>query len=235
MGRSLHRRAAEALAEKWAATSIGAERLAAMYRMLRDEQLQANIDVFGQPYGGWDMGQLFALHCLATLWCRGDLAFIDFQVGSEPLPDAERAGNQDALRNLPEGVAAQVDTSQRGADDDGTLRWRVTLRGEIAPESAYDEVAIEPRRAPLEIGNTDASCTCLHLAMSGAVARWPYGSRLLTLIVTRRPTLIQRWRLGWPVEGDPDPVLDDLVEFVNQIAFTRMAGRGTARALGVRV
>jgi hypothetical protein len=233
MGRSLHRRSADLSAEKWAHTTAGAKRLANAYLMLRDERLKRNVDVFGQPYGGWDMGQLFAVHCLATLWCHGHLAFVEFKLDSEPQRDLERAQNQRLLRSLPDGVTGWVDTSQRGRDSDGVLRWDSVLQADIVPEGDKDLVSVEPSTAPLEIGNTDASCTCFHLGQSGAVARWPYGHKTLTLVVTRPRYLIARWRMGWPREGGPDPVLDDLVEFLNRIAFGRLAGLHMARALGI--
>ena len=42
-----------------------------------------------------------------------------------------------------------------------------------------------PGWAPLEVGYTRPSRTLLHLTEFGAVARWPYGHDVITLLVQR--------------------------------------------------
>ncbi|MEV0280464.1 hypothetical protein AB0I22_29310 [Streptomyces sp. NPDC050610] len=169
------------------------------------------------------MGQLFALRCLAGLWMEGMLTIAEVKVGTKPGRDAKRQGNQQALDNLPTGVSATVDTNQRGADDDGQVRWKIPLNGHFNdPQTCHSQAeTITQNWAPLEIGNTDASNTCFHLARSGAIARWPYGDETLTVIQTRPRILIQRWRFGHPAS---DEVMDDLTEFINWIATGRLLG-----------
>ncbi|WP_143675921.1 MULTISPECIES: hypothetical protein [Streptomyces] len=229
-GRSIHRRAADHMAEVWAETAWGARALAGMYRWTRDEEWSARIAVLGQPFTGWDMGQLFALRCLAGLWMEGLLTIAEAKVGAKPKRDAERQANQSALDRLPAGISATVDADQRGADDDGSVRWGTPLQGHFNDpdtcESQPDTIA--PGWAPLEIGNTDASNVCFHLNLFGAVARWPYGDETLTIMQTRPGTLIQGWRFGDPT---PDRVMDDLVEFSNWIATGRMLGPKMMRVM----
>ncbi|HEY3684232.1 MAG TPA: hypothetical protein VGL93_14445 [Streptosporangiaceae bacterium] len=232
MGKSLHRRAADMMALEWAETGDGAIRLATTYRMINDEQLRDQRIVLGQPYSGWDMGQLFAVHCLWTLFTFGHLAAVEFELGETPQKDVARKANQDALRHLPEGVVATVNPTQRGADSDGVLVWNAELSGVIIPKGGHNEVTVQPGRAPLEIGHTDASATCLHLARTGSVARWPYKDGVLTLLVAHPRGILQRWR----IDGPPDePVLIDLCSFLNRIAATRTFGRRLSSSMGVGV
>ncbi|MFE6718705.1 hypothetical protein ACFVDU_14135 [Streptomyces albidoflavus] len=229
-GRSIHRRAADHMAEAWAETQWGAKALAGMYRWTRDAEWSERIAVLGQPFSGWDMGQLFALRCLAGLWMEGLLTISEVEVGAQPKQDSQRQANQQALLLLPEGISATVDPNQRGADDDGLVRWENPLSGHFNDpsdnESQPDTIA--PGWSPLEVGNTDASSTCFHLARSGALARWPYGDTMLTIMQTRPRTLIQGWRMGDPAY---DEVMDDLVEFSNWIATGRMFGPKIMRGM----
>ncbi|MFD8965781.1 hypothetical protein ACFV0C_12360 [Streptomyces sp. NPDC059568] len=153
----------------------------------------------------------------------GLLTIAEVEVGTKPRRDIERKANEQALDRLPTGLSATVDAHQRGANDDGSVRWKIPLNGHFNDPETRESQAdiIPPDWAPLEVGNTDASSTCFHLARFGAVARWPYGDKTLTVIQTRPRVLIQRWRAGHP---PIDEVMDDLVEFSNWIATGRMLG-----------
>src|SRR3712207_3955366 len=63
VGKSLHHRCADAMAERWVRTEDGRARLANMFLATRDPNpgLKFMIEVVGQPRSGWEMGQLFAL------------------------------------------------------------------------------------------------------------------------------------------------------------------------------
>jgi hypothetical protein len=219
--RSTHRAAADFLAEEWAQTPEGAKRLALTYLMVRDERLINNVAVLGQPYGDWDMGQLFALHCLTTMYSYGHLAVAEFNLSSAPFSDSERRRNQEVLEELPEHVTAMVDPEQRGAEGDGWVEWRDSISGVIEPDGNKETISIKPRSAVLEIGHTDASNTCLHLFQSGAVARWPYGHNILAILTDYPPHIAMRWRFSPP----GNPVLADMAEFSNKIALTFMSRR----------
>lgn len=211
------------MAEAWAKTPRGAQALAGMYRWTRDPEWSTRIAILGQPFSGWDMGQLFALRCLAGLWMEGLLSVAEVEINAKPRRDYERQANQEALSQLPSHISAAVDLDQRGADDDGSVHWRSSLSGHFNDPVNFvsHPDTIGPGWAPLEIGNTDASNTCLHLARFGALARWPYGDDKLTIIQTRPRILIQRWRAGHTTSNE---VIDDLVEFSHWIAFGRMLG-----------
>lgn len=218
------------MAEAWAETQWGAQALAGMYRWTRDAEWSDRIAVLGQPFNGWDMGQLFALRCLAGLWMEGLLTIAEVEVGAKPKRDRERLANQQALDCLPKDFLTTVDPDQNGADDDGSVRWKTPLPGHFNDPATCESQPelIEPDWAPLEVGNTDASSTCFHLARFGALARWPYGDETLTIMQTRPRVLIQRWRGGHPAH---DEVMDDLVEFSNWIATGRMLGPKMMRGM----
>lgn len=73
------------------------------------------------------------------------------------------------------------------ADDDGKLYWDVPI--EIASfihGDGPDNVLLSPRRsgAPLEVGTTESHVTFWHLMHERILARWPYGSKIVWLLVT---------------------------------------------------
>ncbi|HEX8867949.1 MAG TPA: hypothetical protein VF821_19980 [Lentzea sp.] len=225
--RSLHRDSADLMAEKWAQSERGAIRLARSYLMLRDENLARNIDVFGQPYGDWDMGQLFSLYCLARLYSAGRLAVAEFDLPASPKGDAKRRENQEVLHYLPKGVVAEVDQEQRGAEGDGQVEWSRRIRGWMQRDEKDSKVVLSPNRAVLEIGYTDASNTCLQLMLYGAVARWPYGHKKLYVVALRPKGVEARWKSRPP----SDPIVEDLVTFWHQISLSRLS---RTTAWGVR-
>lgn len=235
---SFHKEAADLLAEEWAQTDQGARRLAMAYLASRDEDIAYNIDVFGQPYGGWTMGQLFCLYCLMAMYASGSLAVAEFRLSRVPFRDRERIKNAEILEELRPLIHPIVDEKQRGAEGDGLIKWNYDLKAMIEPGAQRKEVSISARRsAILEIGYTDASNICMQLLDCGVVARWPYGHRTLTILAEYPDDgVIDRWRLHeYPIDGvtqgwrrnafsedAPSVIAADLAKFAHIIVLNRM-------------
>ena len=181
MAHNPHRQAALVVADSWMNDPSRQPLLAKAYWLTRQESpgITTLREVFGQPYGGWDMGQLVALACLDHMVAKSFLVLSELHIGETPRGDRFRKENQAALnRLLPPGTSVMVDTSQRGAEMDGWINWETSV-----PFTAGDGTTgeIEAGEAPLEIGSTDATTTCLHLCRHGTVARWAYGHRKVQL------------------------------------------------------
>lgn len=149
----------------------------------------------------WPLEQVAAFTALHTKICAGEILLV--QIGTAlmrggPKADAQRKENAQALARLPAPFHADVDLTQNGGDADGTLKWDAPIR----MDAASGVVFLGPCRldlkqpvpivrtvadgwAPLEIGSTTPSRTLLHLLEAGAVARWPYGSDHIWLLVHR--------------------------------------------------
>jgi hypothetical protein len=214
------------MADGWMETAKGRSRIAKAYWLSRQESagIRTLVDVFGQPWRGWDVGQLFALACLDHLVTKGYATISEHYIAATPKSDKFRAANQAALRaHLDPQTTVSVDESQKGAEMDGWLSWKKAIPAHNADSSGL-EVPIGG--APLEIGNTDASTTCLHLSRRGAVARWPYGHDTLYVLTTNPKDLINSVRIQRSAVNDP--FIDDLAEFQN-IVWSAWWGRGPAR------
>jgi hypothetical protein len=218
-GRSNHQIAADLLAEKWAQTADGAKRLALSYLMTRDERLSHRIDMMGQPYQGWDMGQLFALSCLMHMYGLGFLSITEIPLDAAPMGDRQRERNSRVLSNVMDGVVAEVDLEQRGAEGDGHVQWDFALPAVTTLGEEEGIVYVDPGTARLEIGHTDASNTCLHLARFGAIARWPYEQEFLGILAMRPRNVISTWRSNRPARA----VFADFAEFTDIMAATRLS------------
>lgn len=151
---------------------------------------------------GWPMEQVAAFAAVHTMVCAGDVAQVLIGASSldgGPVLDSHRDENAAKLADLPAPFQAAVDADQRGGDCDGTLKWDTPITmdaasGLVLLDSCRDAVkqpvpmvtTVAAGWAPLEIGSTMASRTLLHLLQEGAVARWPYGSGFVRLLVRRR-------------------------------------------------
>jgi hypothetical protein len=151
---------------------------------------------------GWPMEQVAAFAAVHTMVCAGEVAQV--LIGASgldggPVLDSHRDENAAKLAELPAPFQAAVDAAQRGGDCDGTLKWDAPITmdaasGLVLLASCRDAVkhpvpivaTAAAGWAPLEIGSTMASRTLLHLLQEGAVARWPYGSDCIRLLVRRR-------------------------------------------------
>lgn len=208
-----HRQAALVVADSWMNDPARQALLAKAYWLTRQESLEITTlrEVFGQPYGGWDMGQLVALACLDHMVTKTFLVLSELHVGDKPRGDRFRKENQAALnRLLPPGTSVEVDPNQHAGEMDGWIDWASPI-----PFTAGDGMTgeIEAGGAPLEIGHTDATTTCLHLCRHGAVARWAYGHRKVQLLTTHPRDLINAVRIE---QSDvDDEILQEIADFAN--------------------
>ncbi|MFD5435826.1 hypothetical protein ACFWJ4_27240 [Kitasatospora sp. NPDC127067] len=174
------------------AGEVGVE-CAATWRKMDVPMYDALTAVLGQPYRGWDHDADGVLWYLLRLYCMGDLVMLKVPAGGTPARDHERRRNQETMQHgLPEGIFACVDLDQHAAEFDGHVhleapyhfeRMQVDLEERTARISLPVVGPWDDRVAPLEIGYTDPSRTFSHLRAYGAVARWPYRSDHLYLLV----------------------------------------------------
>ena len=134
-----------------------------------------------------DMVDAYCFSQVRTLLLGGMLAMTAFDVGAEPLRDSAREENERALRRkLPRGVQAFVNRANC-TEGDGTVEWSTPItftRSHFSPENGVEHLSrvIFPRgSAVLEIGTTASTRTLSHLQQVTALARWPYGSRFVTV------------------------------------------------------
>lgn len=148
----------------------------------------------------WPLEQAAAFMRVHAKIGAGEVALCGIEVGAYAAADREREANTAALADLPGPFDARVDQRQNGGDYDGRLRWHEPIDVYLAGEPRGDGTWAEEEGswsttragwAPLEIGYTMPSRTLLHLLEFGAVARWPYDSNSITLLVdvTRFPIL----------------------------------------------
>ena len=139
----------------------------------------------GGAWNGRSYGQLAAFATLDMLIFNRRLALIQVAVGTTPSRDADRAENAAALASLPAPFAADLCLTQNGADFDGTLRWGNAIDVKAFPGGDDDWFTVPTPRTtvPLEVGSCKASRILLHVWKYGAVARWPYGSTDLWIMV----------------------------------------------------
>ncbi|MFF4408500.1 hypothetical protein ACFY1P_29650 [Streptomyces sp. NPDC001407] len=145
----------------------------------------------------WPLEQYAAfMQIHAEIMC-GALGRVDIDTGGRPGPDADREGNALKLKETHPPFEAELDMEQHGADMDGVLRWREPIQVEKSTGAHHQTcdcgndvfspvVALRKRGAawaPLEVGDSWPSRTLLHLREFGAVARWPYGTETITLII----------------------------------------------------
>jgi hypothetical protein len=84
------------------------------------------------------------------------------------------------------------------ADQDGSFAWKSHVEFDVHRyDGAADKVrkprpiSIAPRTVPLEVGYTKGSRTMLHLGLEHGLARWPYGSELITVFVAIDPFILK--------------------------------------------
>lgn len=108
--------------------------------------------------------------------------FFDIHVGEVPGPDRKFARNERVLRRATATHAlvglGNIDirmSETRNADQDGFIVWE-HLTGFDDFSIVRSAVSVSAAaNVPLEIGSTKPSRSSLHMAMYGALARWPYG------------------------------------------------------------
>lgn len=115
-------------------------------------------------------------------------------VGNGPGVDCAPTRNQQLLSRLPRPFAAEVFSGTHD-DDDGTLLWEEPIIVGSRTSRGVIERNVHRGQAPLEIGDTTASRTLCHLRQGGRVARWPYGHKHITLLISCE-ALAQHERYG---------------------------------------
>jgi hypothetical protein len=183
-----HAAANERQAEILLSTPEGCEAMAFANRWRRDPANATLRRIYGDPYGGWTMGQVAAL---SYLICAGRAKLLDLvavPVGAKPGRDSARAENAAKLANLPFGFAATI-YEGLSHDGDGHLSFPSGPGLEIVDSELGTRRPADVAwpQAALEIGSTDASRTLQHLMESGVVARWPYGFDRIYVITTTPP------------------------------------------------
>lgn len=145
-----------------------------------DDQYHKYIDIYDAFY-------------YATIKARvlqGEIAYFKLQIGFMPECDEEKEENQ---RNISKGLMrysrfypsrgqfkAVVNPEKgREARKDGTLE----MVSPIIVKYKGRFIKLLEKEIPLEIGTTDAITTYLHLHEEGSVARWPYGSESITILI----------------------------------------------------
>lgn len=192
-----HVNAAATLANTLRATEDGRAHLDACRSAVLHPATRSFTDAIGQPYNGWNEGQLAAYGCIDRLVAEGAVHKVRIPVDAVPGRDRDREGNQRKLADgLPPAFTAELceGTSHHG---DALLSWAADL---MMPWVDGNSLETEgpltdwTHTAPLEIGHTDASRTFLHLLESGIIARWPYRSAdLWVFFFPTRATYLQ-WR-----------------------------------------
>jgi len=197
----LHIDVAHRLHERWAADPATADLVPYLHDGLRTGRWDREyLDTVGQMHdrgpSRWPPEQVAAFGWVNYMVMRGEITQIRIATGACPFPDKERALNQQILDTLVEPFTAEVDPGQHNADCDGRLSWSRTVISEKStgvPYFADPDGAPTPLRAPkdvpaagipLEIGSTLPSRTLLHLGEYGGVARWPYESTVVRVLIS---------------------------------------------------
>lgn len=140
----------------------------------------------------WPPEQAAAFLRIHTGLMSGEFAVTLLSVGELPAGDADRGINAERLTKLNSAFTAWLDVEQSGAEGDGELRWGTPVRAQRSTGRAsagdvtrpeVDECEVPPGCVPLEIGLTFPSRTLMHLIKHGGVARWPYQSTTVALLL----------------------------------------------------
>jgi hypothetical protein len=131
----------------------------------------------------------------AQVWAHlhmGHIGVCTINLHELPGSDADVLGNQSKLNeNIHPLFQAIVDPARGGlGGDDGTLSWDQPIEltrlflNEESGECRSEAWLCEPQAISLEIGTTNISTTLMHLRGRMGVARWPYGSEEITVLVS---------------------------------------------------
>ena len=203
MSSSEHERVAADLLDDFLRHPEAASLLADTRRRLLDGQVSTEyLAVIGQIHpraGAWPREQIASYLIVHANLMGGWFGQVKIDVGTEPARDVERQRNAAALADLPHPFQAWVDLEQNAdPNGDGWLEWSETITigkstgdgieqpdGSIQPRIVPHEIESGfTKGVPIEIGATKPSRTLGHLyGRYWGVARWPYGSRFITLLL----------------------------------------------------
>jgi hypothetical protein len=170
---------------------------------------QSYVDMIFQHFSSRpDIYDAYYFGTIHGLLCLGRVLIAQIEVGSTPSADSEKAKNAAALwevslpylyvdkdnktlDKLPLGtMRAKFSPSHgySGSDGDGYFEWLRPLHFSfsIADGESYRK-RIRKGSVPLEVGYTRVTTTWIHLMQHGGVARWPYGSDKLFVLINVKP------------------------------------------------
>ena len=139
----------------------------------QDVIYQSNRDSQTTIYDAIGLGFIHAM------LCEGKVGVLKMELPDTPHSNSSVMENKRLVETLPEPFCAQY--FGNSADADGHLAWTDTLMFQ-SKDGNQDEVT--PRQIPLEIGTTNVWTTWGHLTYHGGVARVPYGSSDIHVLVT---------------------------------------------------
>lgn len=164
--------------------------------------VQEEVDVILQEWPGhsYDIYDAYALSQVRASILGGQIGTAKVDLGATPRADFEVAYHNRMLTHSPDGIFSGRFYGG-SADQDGEFAWKHSIdltvqRYDAATNALLEEtcVPIDARSVPLEVGYTKGSRTLLHLMQERGLARWPYESAWLHILVVLDPNL-------WTVPG----------------------------------
>ena len=157
-------------------------------KMRRGFFSQESIDMVVQKIHGYDIYDAYCFAQVRRLISSGELAMATLDIGFMPRADVEVEYHNLILQKAPD-CHFWGEFWGGLADEDGYLTWAEDVVFERQFWSENDDsierlfLQIEPYHIPLEVGYTESSRTWIHLCYDGALARWPYNSRLIYVFI----------------------------------------------------
>jgi hypothetical protein len=123
------------------------------------------------------------LNEVGVLLGSGLLVLSTVPVGAAPGRDRQTALNNERLAGLPDGYSAEFFGGHD--DDDGLFEWQelIEVRHRQQDDSTIT-VSYPPWQLPLEVGHVEPETVIHHIRRSGGVARWPYRSENIVLLIS---------------------------------------------------
>jgi hypothetical protein len=152
------------------------------------------VDTIMQKYRGYEPSDIISFARIHYHINTGSIVRLCVDVGNTPGADKDVAYNNDCLSQLLSLFEAEFSPEHgAGADADGYLRtkgyavFERTVHPEVSKEfqslDKYLVFDMVNEWIPLEVGYTEGHVTYLHLLEHGAVARWAYESKELTILI----------------------------------------------------
>jgi hypothetical protein len=194
---TVHEQMAAKLMDQMLYSPSAAQVLAETRQALRSGRMDATYrDRIGQTQhraAYWPPEQAAAFLRVHAGLTSGEFAVALLEVGEVPAGDADRRVNAERLARMHPAFAARLDAEQSNAEGDGEVCWTASIRaqrstgrpisGGATPSPQLSAHEVPPGCVPLEIGLTFPSRTLLHLLKHGGVARWPYQSTVVALLL----------------------------------------------------
>lgn len=171
--------------EQMAVSPVYASTICRYLRQLRNGYWeQWYVNAIFQQWAGRPRPSIYDAHCFSQvhsmLMC-GDILTATVDMHEEPYPDCRIEDNDEALSKMSPIFYGRFWGGK--SESDGYFGWKKPLvMGQQTPEGIFRDI-IDARRVPLEVGYTRAEITIKHLAEARGLARWPYGSKFIHLLV----------------------------------------------------